>query len=379
MTPPWHPGFWQNETLHVAAAGPALAEAAELSKFTKEREETRHLLFFQTSGSEGGAKWVGLSRGAMLASAQAVNRHLEAGPGDRWLIALPLHHVGGFSILARCQQNGAGWFHWREKWHAARLAALCAEQRITLLSLVPTQVFDLVQQGLAAPPGLRAVVVGGGALEAGLGKAAQALGWPLLQSYGMTEAASQIATEPLAHGPCGFEPDCLEVLPGWDLRVNTDGRLILRGPALADGYALKQNGAWTWLPLHGELQTRDFGWLWHQEGRAWLKVLGRESGFVKVKGELVNVPALQSRVDEQLGAGCTAIVPLPDPRRDTKLVLAVERARVTQDTIEHWWQAWHDNALPPEKLQAWRWVEAIPRSDLGKVRMEDLKRLIKEG
>ncbi len=79
-----------------------------------------------------------------------------------------------------------------------RFAEEMNEGAVTLTSLVPTQVHDLVQCALACPPSLRAVVVGGAELDPVLGERARELGWPVLQSYGMTEAASQVATASLA-------------------------------------------------------------------------------------------------------------------------------------------------------------------------------------
>jgi O-succinylbenzoic acid--CoA ligase len=54
------------------------------------------------------------------------------------------------------------------------------------------------------------VVVGGGALAKDIGLRALGMGWPLLQSSGMTEACSQLATEPVDHLHSGFDPDSLE-------------------------------------------------------------------------------------------------------------------------------------------------------------------------
>ncbi|MCE9519375.1 MAG: AMP-binding protein [Verrucomicrobia bacterium] len=182
--------FWDANDVHIAANPQRPGDAIGLEEFATSRDDLRSLLYFQTSGSEGLPKWVGLPRSAFMASARSVNAHLEATSRDRWLIALPLHHVGGFSILARCHDNGAGFFHWQNKWDAADFAAVCAVEKISLTSLVPTQVFDLVQANLEAPPSLRAIIVGGGSLEKNLGARARTLGWPVLQSYGMTMIVS---------------------------------------------------------------------------------------------------------------------------------------------------------------------------------------------
>jgi O-succinylbenzoic acid--CoA ligase len=332
----------------------------------------RSLLFFQTSGSEGSPKWVGLGREAFLASARAVNAHLEATSRDRWLIALPLHHVGGFSIFARSFESGASLVEWRQKWDATRFAERCAEEKITLTSLVPAQVFDLVQAKLGAPPSLRAMVVGGGSLEQDLGACAHALGWRLLQSYGMTETASQIATEPLDHLYQGFDADRLEVLAGFDLDLDADGRLTVRGEALASGYAIKRNAAWHWDAMDRKLGlvTRDRVELWSHGARQFLRFIGRDADFVKVLGELVNIPALQKRLDrlaeELIPAAPNPVLvwPVPDERRGTALVLAGE---ASAEILEQLREQFNFGVQGFERLLRSRRIHPLPRTALGKI------------
>lgn len=277
-------------------------DVAELMEFVGGGGCPPGLIFFQTSGSEGVPKWVGLSREACLASARAVNDHLEASRRDRWLLALPTYHVGGFSIVVRAREAGCAYRTLRGRWQASAFAETCAAEGITLTSLVPTQVYDLVQQRIEAPAGLRAIVVGGGGMTREMGMRALELGWPVLQSYGMTETASQVATEPLDHLRAGFDPDSLEVLPCWDVHTTEDSHLVVRGAPLASGYAVKQKGAWQWQAIDGTsgLVTRDRVQIWQHGTRRFLRFLGRESAFVKVMGELVNLPALQQRLDALL-------------------------------------------------------------------------------
>lgn len=154
-------------------------------------------VLFKTSGSTGAPKWVALSRHALQVSAQAVNAHLEVAGDACWGLALPLHHVGGFGVMARANQAGCGLAAFTQRWQAADFANWLEQQGVTHSALVPTQVHDLVAAGLSAPNSLRAVVVGGGQLAPSLGQAARDLGWPVLASYGMTEAGSQIATQGL--------------------------------------------------------------------------------------------------------------------------------------------------------------------------------------
>lgn len=380
MAPPHdYEAFWLSTALHIFVNPHRAQDAEGLAEFAAGHEATRNLLYFQTSGSEGVPKWVGLPREAFLISARAVNAHLAVRAGDRWLIALPLHHVGGFAILARCHAADVEFISMPEKWDAVGFAGRCEREGVTLTSLVPTQVFDLVQAGIRAPRGLRAVVVGGGALTRDIGLRAVELGWPLLQSYGMTEACSQIATEPLEHLHAGFDPARLEVLPCWDLETDELGTLTVRGSALASGYAVHRDGVWRWEPIDGTrgLVTRDRVQLSEHGSRSFLRFLGREGSFVKVLGELVNVAALQTRLEGfavgmGLSPGAVVILALPDARRETRLLLAGE---VAADALEHLRGVFNACSARYEHLGSACAVATLPRTALGKLDVQAALRL----
>lgn len=389
LPPAAHPDFWKDEnaTAYIATNPHRVEDAAGLAEFAAQSEETRALIYFQTSGSEGVPKWVGLSRRAMLASARAVNAHLEGTAADRWLIALPLHHVGGFSILARCNVSGASFFHTEEKWDAAAFARRCAAQEITLASLVPAQVYDLVQAKAEAPARMRAIVVGGGGLSKELGIRALELGWPVLQSYGMTETASQVATEPLEHLRAGYDPESLEVLPCWNVDTTPEGALIIRGAALASGYAIRNiDGTWRWQAIDADagFLARDLVQVWWHGTRRFLRFVGRESSFVKVLGELVSLPALQQRLERVLiGEGIdlrTALIwPVPDTRKDTRLLLVGEgQDKHDAARLENLRVRFNQDVPGYERLDAVLTVPAIPRTPLGKVDAQGVRELVRK-
>jgi O-succinylbenzoic acid--CoA ligase len=346
--------FWSSDDSY------GLSEGAPLHLAPK-----GHVLV-KTSGTEGQAKWVALSKKAFLASAEAVNAHLESTAQDRWLIALPTHHVGGFSIYARAYVSGARVNHDEGKWDAVRFAQVCRDERITLTSLVPTQVFDLVQQRLQAPESLRAIVVGGGGLSQEIGHQARTLGWPVLQSYGMTETASQVATEPLHHLRSGFDSDALEVLPLWQLQTDSEGVLSISGNALASGYVIDQ----AWQPIEQPMRTRDRVSLRMEGTGQVLRFLERESQVLKILGELVSLSSLQAKL-EALAlkhgiAGRCVIVPLEDARRGHILVLAHEGG------AEPVLADFNAQVQPFERLERAVHVGRLPLTDLGKVRLADL-------
>lgn len=367
--------FWENDASHVAVNPHQPADSAGLETFA-DSAGLRRTCFFQTSGSEGVPKWVALAKEAFLISASAVNTHFRVTRNDRWLIALPLHHVGGFSILARAHLSGSSVTHSDMPWAPEDFVRRIQNQGVTLVSVVPTQVHDLVQRKLASPAPLRAAIVGGGGMSRELAEAARRLGWPVYQSYGMTEAASQIATQPLQDD---LPSECLEILPHWRAERDAAGRLVISGSALAKGYAMRDKpGGWTWQPLGGKLVTRDLVQLGEDQGRRWLKFAGRESGFVKVLGELIHLAPLQSRLDSlALERGISpppVIAALPDARRESRLVLVAENA-----TGSALLELFNAVAPPLHQLAECIRLPAIPRSSLGKVNAGALREMLISG
>jgi O-succinylbenzoic acid--CoA ligase len=317
-------------------------------------------VWLTTSGATGRLKPVALSKLALLVSGRAVNEHLSSDARDTWLNVLPTFHVGGLGIHARAHLSGARVVS-MDRWEVAAFGARLTADAVTLTSLVPTQVFDLVQAGLAAPPLVRAAVVGGGALPPDLWGRARTLGWPLLPSYGATECASQIATA--APGATDEDAPRMRLLSHVEVRAGADGRLEVRSDALLTGYATetgfvdpKTKGWW---------RTDDLG---EVQGDT-LVVHGRADETVKVGGELVDLAALEARLAEVIAAVApgtdAALVRVADPRLEWVVGLAV--ATVDPSTADRVRDAFNAAVLPFERARVARRVALVPRTALGKV------------
>jgi o-succinylbenzoate---CoA ligase len=328
--------------------------------------ELRGHVLFETSGSSGTPKWIGLSKSALLASAAAVNRHLDVTQDSRWGLALPLHHVGGFGVAARAYEAGCRFVRFDWRWDAVAFAAWLAENEVTHTSLVPTQVHDLVRARVHARASLRAVVVGGGHLDVETGRAARALGWPVLASYGMTEAASQIATQDFSALEHPYQPAPLPLLPIWQTKLTPDERLCIAGPALFSGRLIREGDAWVF-------QARPSDWH-HTEDRAsmrdgFLTPLGRADLLVKILGELVNPEAIERELDLLCGGalapGSFVVVAVPDARREHRLVPVFDSS-ADADFIHHVLSVHANEAPGLQKLEPAVTLNPFPRSPLGK-------------
>ncbi|MCX6873883.1 MAG: AMP-binding protein [Verrucomicrobia bacterium] len=335
-------------------------------------------VLFETSGSTGPPQWLALSKPALLLSAAAVNQHLRVADDSCWGLALPLHHVGGFGVVARAFEAACRLQHFSRRWQPQEFQAWLRQHGVTHTSLVPAQVHDLVAARLPAPPSLLAIVVGGGRLDGLTGQAARQLGWPVLASYGMTETASQIATQGLELLANPYQPAPLEILPLWETRASGEGRLSIAGPALFSG------------TLHhcGE------GWDYHARAGAWhltsdrvvladghLTPLGRMDAVVKVLGELVDPVAIENELlalaSGVLAPGSFAIVAVPDERAGHCLVPVFESS--VDPAIVAAALAGYQNQAPGfRRLQAPLMVAALPRSPLGKLRRPALAEVVRD-
>gem|GEM_PF-6388429 len=146
-------------------------------------------LVVTTSGSTGDAKGVLLSHRAIDAATTASVRRLGARPGERFALALPLHHVAGVQVVLRAWACGTEAHVVPDPGDPLQLAAAPAEH----ISLVPTQLrrlVDLHERGDLDADALRrwrTILVGGAHLDTGLLDRARAAGATIVTSYGMTE------------------------------------------------------------------------------------------------------------------------------------------------------------------------------------------------
>ncbi len=361
---------------------PDLPGEAQLRELMSRDSRLAGCVLLPTSGSTGEPKIVCLKKDALLASADAVNAWLGATAEDRWLCVLPWFHTGGLGIFARAFRNGARVFTDTEPWDAARFTVTCEEEGITLTSLVPTQVHDLVTAGLKAPESLRAVVVGGGVLAQSTGQAARKLGWPVLQSYGLTEASSQVATQGLEALERPYSNEWLPVLPVWECRAGRDevGREVLeiRGSALFSAYLFRKGcGASPWVlekaPRGGWFRTSDLVKLREpEEGSSppclKLKVLGRLDEVVKVLGELISLPGLREKLAVAFGddASRATLIAEPDERKGHRLVAVVEDG-VGEADLASAIQRYEAGVAPFERIDEIRRIPQLPRTELGKI------------
>lgn len=318
-----------------------------------------------TSGSLG-MKWVALSKEAVLSSAAAVNKHLDLGKKESWAHPLPDFHVGGLGIWARAHLSAAHVADYKliRAWDPQHFVKFIKEEKTSVTSLVPTQLYDIVMRKLKAPRTLSAVIIGGGRLDGALHSEAIKLGWPCLPSYGLTECCSQVATaKPL-------QPFKLIPLPHMELRFQ-GGVVEIKSPALLTCYATFNPSFELHYPVkEGWFLTEDLGEMRGEE----LVLHGRGGAYIKVGGEgvsLVRLSDILSRV--RLDLYCdeeTVLIALPDERLGHAVHLVAERESLR---LRHVIEEYQRRVLPYERIRAVHLVKRIPRSPMGKVLFKELQ------
>ena len=287
-----------------------------------------------TSGSTGRPKGVVLTHDAVAASAEATSTRLGIDPGDdHWLACLPLHHVGGLSVVTRALHTGTPLtVHDGFDADAVMAAARGGVTRISLVTRALRQVdpaaFRTILLGGAAPPPDRPTNA--------------------IATYGMTETGSGVVYERAA-------------LDGVELRI-VDDEVQLRCPMLLrcyrDGSDPKTTDGW--------YPTGDLGSL---DDEGVLRVEGRRGDVIVSGGEKVWPAAVEPVLQALDSVAEVAIVGRDDPewgqRVEAVVVAADPAAPPTIDELRAAVRAQLPHWAAPRTV---RIVDALPRTSLGKVR-----------
>ena len=307
-------------------------------------------LVFATSGTTSEPKWVLHSQEGLDWCAETVNQHFECTSRDVWGLALPEFHVGGYGLVHRAKLANGQLERFSQKWNATAFHHWLTQFQVTITSLVPTQVFDLVSLRKKAPPSLRLALIGGEHLEETLFQKALELGWPLVTSYGMTETAGLIAASAIGQND-------LTPLPGWLIGHNEEMLLTVTSPGLFKGYLTSEHLAATEQPF----TTKDLVEI--KDGH--LRIKGRSDDQVKILGELVDLARLRKSLSATLSGHQATIISLPDQRRGHRLFPVIEGSSTNQISTQI--ADWNDSLPAFSRCEPPLFSPAWPRTPLGKI------------
>ena len=272
----------------LSGAGPALA-FAPISTSSVSPEIA---VIIPTSGSTGAPKEVALSSAALIASARASHKFLEAKSGERWSLLLPINHIAGVNVLVRALELG--------------VQPVGVEDEADYSAIVPTQLHRALhgdEKLLQHLKNCKAVLVGGSASSEELVADARAAGINVITTYGMSEMS----------GGCIYNHTPLH---GVEVRISDSGNIQLKGPMMADGY-LNNPELWSALTSDGWFTTSDLGEL--IDGQ--LFIHGRSDDQIISGGEKISLGAIENLLRQKFSAQEFIAVGVPDLEWGTKLVV----------------------------------------------------------
>jgi len=300
-----------------------------------------------TSGSSGGARGARLTGANWAAAAEASVEHLGHGADDTWLLALPLHHVAGLSILIRSAYSG-GTVRMLPGFEPISFAHEL-RNGVTMASMVPTMLARVLEIDPGPFPALRAVLVGGGPIPDELLERAASAGLPVLPTYGLTETCGQVATLK----PGSPLENKAHPLPGVELRIESDDRIAIRGPMVSPGYVGE--------PDRGPGEWFVSGDLGRMEGGA-LRMTGRADTVILSGGENIDPSVVEAALSRVNGVEASMVLGVPSEEWGMEVVcLYVGEASPIR--IETYLRHRLAGFMIPKR---WLRVDELPRSPLGK-------------
>lgn len=333
-----------------------------------------------TSGTGGEPRACILTHGNLFWSALQSARNLGVRPNDLWLCCLPLHHVGGLSILTRSAYYGTGVLL-HDRFDAEAVNKAIDAEGVTLLSLVPPMLERLLEgrRGRIFPTTLRAALIGGGPIPAALLEQAADLRLHALPTYGLTEAASQVTTLSLREWPAGLESAGRPLIftqveirdsEGRAAGKGVEGEIVVRGPTVMAAYledersnAAARDGRW--------LKTGDIG-AWDVAGR--LLVKDRRVDRISVGGENVSPEEVERVLRKHPAVADACVVGVPAGSWGHEVAAAIQvrgDGTVTIEELRRHAEPTLASFKLPRRLLV---LPALPRSPSGKL----LRRLVRD-
>jgi O-succinylbenzoic acid--CoA ligase len=302
------------------------------------------VMVVHTSGTTSEPKSVAITTRNVWANAVGSALALGLHPRERWLCPMPLTHVGGLMVLLRSLVYGTTVVLLPPPFDAAVVAERLNRGDATVASLVPTMLLRALDAGLSHPKRLRCLLLGGGPADPALLERALAAGVPVAQTYGLSEATSQVTVsepgEPFTAGPA---------LPGVLVRLAEDGEILVEGPVVTTG---------------GVLHTGDLGAL-DERGR--LTVVGRKSDTIVTGGENVAPVEVEAVLLAHPDVADAAVLGRADPEWGEAIVAKVV-PRDGADVDAAALAAFCRERLAGFKVpKAFERSDAIPRTASGKI------------
>lgn len=261
-----------------------------------------------TSGTTGNPKGVLQTYGNHWWSAAGSCLNLGLHEQDKWLCAVPIFHISGYSILMRSQIYGMP-VVLHHSFDEQKTISDISGYGVTIMSVVSTMLRRILS-GLGEeklPENFRCMLLGGGPAPLPMLEECIEKKIPVFQTYGMTETSSQFATlspeysiQKLGSAGKALFPNQIKIVAadGQETAPQAEGEIIVKGPNVTIGYFNRESETADKI-REGWLFTGDIGYL---DSEGFLYVLDRRSDLIisggeniypaEIEGALLSHPAI---------------------------------------------------------------------------------------
>ena len=320
---------------------------------------------FFTSGTTGFPKGVILNFENYRANAVASADRLGVDPNERWLLTMPLYHIGGMTIVFRSAIYGTQ-IVLHSGFDVDKVHNALANENITIISLVPTMLHRLLEKYPNFKPSssLRVILLGGASAPENLIRKSLDLNLPIALTYGLTEATSQVATS--TPEQTRTKPGSVgKALQGTTIKIvdeknqplpeNQIGEIVASGRTVMQGYLNSEK-------LAGELKTGDIGHL-DSDGDLWIHT--RRTDLIISGGENIYPEEIERALTNHPAVSEACVIGLPDPAWGQSVAAAVvTREAVSEESLIQFLRGQIAGYKIPKQIL---FVESLPHTASGKL------------
>jgi len=342
-------------------------------------------LVLHTSGTTSRPKMVHLSQRNVTASAAHIADTLMLSAADRCLNIMPLFHIHGLmagvlaslaaggSVLCTGSFNPQAFFSW------------LVDDKATWYTAVPTLHQAVLRHAERNPAALaqsslRFIRSSSAPLpRAVLSQLEVTFGTPVIEAYGMTEAAHQIASNPL---PPGLrKPGTVGVAAGPHVAImnashdfcpsGVVGEIVIRGPNVCAGYANNPEANAACFS-DGWFHTGDEGSL---DDDGYLTITGRLKEIINRGGQKISPREIDDTLMEHADVAAAAAFPFVHPTLGDEIAAVVvpkTGSMLSEEAVVRFLRGRLAGYKVPRRIV---FAEDIPKSPTGKIQRHELARV----
>jgi len=334
-------------------------------------------LVLHTSGTTSRPKIVPLSQINVTTSAHNIAATLALAPQDRCLNVMPLFHIHGLMAAVLASLGAGASVFCSPGFNALKVFAWLEEAQPTWYTAVPTMHQAILARAARNPEAVKAAKLrlirsSSSSLPPQLMAALEeTFGAPVIESYGMTEAAHQMASNPLPPAP--RKPGSVGIAAGPEVRImdpagnfvepGATGEIVIRGENVTSGYEANYEANRESF-RDGWFRTGDLGVV---DADGYLSIAGRIKEIINRGGEKISPREVDEVLLDHPGVAQAVTFALPHDKLGEEVAAAIvtaEGTSVSEAELRDFVRERLADFKVPRKIV---FVEEIPKGATGKL------------